>query len=67
MIQNNLPIDAKALNSLIGQVKKQEYELVTLLKEKTQPAAPKISHEELKTQELINAIVNKPVTIQCWH
>jgi hypothetical protein len=32
-IQNTLPIDAPALNSLIGQVKKVEYELVTLLKD----------------------------------
>ena len=32
-IQNILPIDAPALNSLIKQVKKVEYELVTLLRD----------------------------------
>jgi hypothetical protein len=62
-IQNILPIDTPALNSLIGQVKKVEYELVTLLrdipKEKPNP-------EEIKNSERINAIVNKPVTITNW-
>ena len=44
-IQNILPIDAPALNSLIKQVKKVEYELVTLLRDipKEKPNA-----EELK-------------------
>jgi hypothetical protein len=32
-IQNDLPIDAPVLNTLIGDVKKLEYELVTLLKQ----------------------------------
>ena len=59
-IQNILPIDAPALNSLIKQVKKVEYELVTLLRDIQKP-----NPEELKKRELINAIVNKPVTIQC--
>ena len=74
-IQNILPIDAPALNSLIKQVKKVEYELVTLLrdipKEKPNPEELKKQEkpnlDELKKQELINAIVNKPVTIQCAH
>ena len=37
-IQNKLPIDSSTLNSLIGQVKKEEYELVTLLKDKIAPS-----------------------------
>ena len=48
-IQNILPIDAPALNSLIKQVKKVEYELVTLLRdipkeEKKEEAKPKLLH-----------------------
>jgi hypothetical protein len=39
-IQNILPIDAPTLNSLIGQVKKAEYDLVTLLKDNS-PKTPK--------------------------
>ena len=37
-IQNKLPIDSSTLNPLIGQVKKEEYELVTLLKDKIAPS-----------------------------
>ena len=61
-IQEILPIDPSKLNALVGENKKLEYELVTLLKE-TVLASNK---EESIQQDPINAIVNKPVTIKCW-